>query len=184
MKLKLSILTLCLAISFMNMDFATSIYLTKSGSVSFVSEAPLEEIEASNQQVGAVLDVAKRSVVFQVPITGFKGFNSALQLEHFNENYMETDNYPKATFKGKIIEDIDFTKPGTHKVRAKGMLSIHGEEKERIIPGTIKISSSSIAITTTFDVALADHNITIPRIVTQKIAEVVQVDMNVSLKPQ
>lgn len=184
MKNQLSFVLIAMAIFFMNMDFASNIYLTKSGHVSFLSEAPLEEIEAANDKVGSVLDVSKRSLAFQVPILAFEGFNSALQHEHFNENYMEVESYPKATFNGKIIEDIDFSTPGSHRVRAKGMLDVHGVSKERIIPGTLKITSSGISIRANFDVTLADHDIEIPSIVTQKIAEVVQVELDVTLKPQ
>ncbi|GAB5538884.1 MAG: hypothetical protein Salg2KO_09870 [Salibacteraceae bacterium] len=163
---------------------ASDVFLTKNGSVAFTSDAPLELIEAENNSLGMVLDRSKKTVAAQVPIVNFNGFNSDLQKEHFNENYMESDTYSKSVFKGKIIEDVDLYTPGDYKVRVKGMLSIHGVDKERIISGRIKVSEGAITVKTTFEVALADHDIAIPRIVTQKIAETVTVELNASLAPQ
>ena len=164
-------------------NISGTVYLTKTGWVKFTSEAPLELINAENKNVSAVLDIEKKSLAFKVPIVSFQGFNSALQHEHFNENYMEMNVYPAATFTGKIIEDIDFSVAGTYKVRAKGMLSVHGVEKERIISGTIAVKSSSMEIKSNFEVPLSDHDITIPKIVNQKIAEVIQVELKAELKP-
>lgn len=160
----------------------STVFITKTGHVEFISEAPLETIEAANDMVGAVLDIEKKTMAFKVPIVGFEGFNSALQREHFNENYMEVDQFPQATFVGKIIEDIDLSKPGKHRVRAKGMLTIHGVEKERIIPGNVTVQAQGIQIKTDFIVPLSDHDIEIPNIVNQKIAEEIAVKLDVVLK--
>ncbi|NQV52606.1 MAG: YceI family protein [Flavobacteriales bacterium] len=161
----------------------SDVYMTQTAWVKFVSEAPLETIEAENNRVKVVLNVAENVIALRVPITAFEGFNSPLQHEHFDENYMESNQYPQATFEGKIIEDVDLSLPGTYKVRAKGILSIHGEEKERIISGTIKVESSMITVRSSFEVPLEDFNITIPRVVAQKIAEVIQVELKAELKP-
>ncbi len=161
-----------------------SIYLTNSGWVHFTSDAPLELIEAENSRVGVVVDTEKRTVAMKVPVIGFDGFNSELQKEHFYENYMESEMYPKGTFTGKIIEDVDLSKPGTYKIRAKGMLNIHGVEKERIIPGAITVGSGKLSIRSNFEVPLEDHDITIPKIVNQKIAEVIIVEVKAELKPK
>jgi polyisoprenoid-binding protein YceI len=168
----------------MNFTLPSDIFISKTGFVKFTSDTPLESIEAENNQVGSVLNVSQKTVVFKVPVASFKGFNSDLQHEHLNENYMETDNYPQATFKGKIIEDVDLSKPGTYKVRAKGILSIHGEEKERIIPETITVNAGKITIKSNFEIPLVDHNISIPKIVGQKIAEVISIELSTELKPQ
>ena len=158
-----------------------SIYMTKSGYIKFTSEAPLETIEAENNNVSAVIDISKKQLAFKVPITSFLGFNSPLQQEHFNENYMEVDAYPQATFTGKIIEDVDFNTNGTYKVRTKGMLNIHGSEKERIIAGMVKVNGDKITVTSNFDVPLSDHDISIPKIVNQKIADIIQVEFKSDL---
>ena len=101
-------------------------------------------IEAECKQLSGVLDIEKRTLAFKVKVQGFQGFNSALQREHFNENYMESDGFPEATFTGKIIENVDLTVPGEHKVRVKGMLTIPGIGKERIIPGKLIVKNNGI----------------------------------------
>ena len=111
----------------------------------------------------------------------FEGFNSPLQREHFNENYMESKKYPKASFTGKIIEAIDFQKDGTYSIRAKGQLNIHGVEQERIIKSQLEVSGNKIKIQSTFSVPLSDHNITIPKIVYQKIAEEITITVDAEL---
>src|SRR5688572_8583019 len=109
---------------------AQDIYSTSKGTISFRSEAPLEIIRARSEDMGGRIDASKRTFAFQVAVRSFEGFNSGLQQIHFNENYLESDKYPEASFSGKIIEPVDFTKPGKTSVRAKGILRIHGVEQE------------------------------------------------------
>lgn len=159
-------------------------YLCKDGNTKFTSEAPLELIKAqSNKTVGG-LDIITKSVAFSISIESFEGFNGGLQKEHFCENYLETDKYKVATFKGKIIEDLDFTKNGTFTVRVKGTFNIHGTEKEKIIKSKFIIKDKEIMVETSFEVALDDHNIKIPKVVNQKIASIIKVDVKVNLKPK
>ena len=94
---------------------------------------------------------------------------------------METKKYPKASFAGKIIEDIDFQKDGTYSIRAKGQLNIHGVEQERIIKSQLEVRDNKIRVQSTFTVPLADHNITIPKVVYQKIAEEISVVVDAEL---
>lgn len=174
--------TVFLCFSFKNATDA-QLFMSKNGWVKFTSEAPLELIEAESNSLRAVIDIEKRTLAFKIPISSFEGFNSPLQHEHFNENYMEIDAFPKATFSGKLIEDIDLTKNGTYKVRTKGLLTIHGVEKERIIAGSIKVNGDGLGLTASFEVPLSDHDILIPRIVNQKIAEIITVSIKADLKP-
>lgn len=146
--------------------------------VSFVSDAPLERISAQNTRSTGLLDISARSFAVQVPVVEFQGFNSPLQREHFNENYMVSRTFPNATFAGRIIESIDLAAPGTHAVRAKGKLNIHGVEQERIIACKVVVAPEGIRITSTFDVAVDEHGIRVPRVVQQKIASVVQVTVD------
>lgn len=159
-------------------------YLGDQGYIHFRSDAPLELIEASSQQLKGALHPEKRTFAFTVDIRSFQGFNSPLQREHFNENYLESKRYPQATFTGRIIEDIDFKQPGEHQVRAKGVLTIHGVARERIINGTLTVGEQGIRITSTFTVLLVEHRISIPRIVFQKIAEQIDVEMRIDMLPQ
>lgn len=148
---------------------------TREGTIAFKSNAPLEVIEASSTALEGIIDPAKGTFAFSAPIRSFQGFNSPLQREHFNENYLESDKYPRATFSGKIIEEIDFTRDGRFEVRAKGKLNVHGREQERIIRSTVDIKNGTIQVSSSFTVLLEEHDIAIPKIVYQKIAEEIQV---------
>ena len=122
-------LVIILAGFFMSLTFKADKLFMAKGTVSFTSDAPLEIIKASSDKLVGALDTKKKEFYFRVNMSTFYGFNSALQREHFNENYMESHKYPKTTFKGKIIEDIDFTKAGTYNIRAKGKLNISRDRK-------------------------------------------------------
>jgi polyisoprenoid-binding protein YceI len=152
-------------------------FVANEGKVNFISNAPLEVIKASSEKLQGAIDAEKRTFLFKIPIKSFKGFNSALQRTHFNENYMESDKYPEATFKGKIIENIDLQEAGTHEVRAKGKLFIHGVEQDRIIKATLVSEKNKVKVISEFNVPLSDHNITIPKLVYQKIATEIEVRM-------
>ncbi len=149
------------------------------GTIGIVSDAPMERIAANTAEATGVLDAVARSFAMQIPVMSFVGFNSPLQQEHFNENYMQSDRYPVAVFKGRIIEAVDLTKPGTYRVRAKGSLAIHGVEQERIIECVLVVTERGVQVTSKFDVLLVDHDIRVPRVVQQKIAPRVEVTVDV-----
>ncbi|HNE27923.1 MAG: YceI family protein [Saprospiraceae bacterium] len=159
----------------------TEILRCEDGKIQFKSDAPLELIEARSNKLRGVIDPVAQTFAWAVEIKTFEGFNSPLQREHFNENYMESRKFPKATFQGKIIEKIDFQKDGVYTVRAKGKLNVHGVEQERIIRGQVEVKGARVRITSDFTVLLADHNISIPRVVHQKIAEEIAVSMDAQL---
>lgn len=154
---------------------------TNNGTVKITSDAPLELINAKSTELRGIIDPVKNTFAFQLDIQSLKGFNSALQEEHFYENYMETDKYDKATFSGKIIEKIDFESNGSYNIRAKGNLELHGIKQERIIKCIIKVEEGIVKASSEFFVGLADHNITIPKLVYQKIAEEIFVEINTEL---
>ena len=104
--------------------------------------------------------------------------------EHFNENYMESERFPYATFKGKINEKVDFNKPGTYNVTASGDLNVHGVSRKRTLIGILRVTDSGMLMETKFDILLADHNIKIPRLVFNKIAERIAASVNISYVPQ
>ncbi len=176
-------LILVLAIVFTKFSFG-QIYLCKDGNTKFTSEAPLELIKAQSNKTNGVIDVSNKTVAFSVLIESFDGFNSGLQKEHFRENYMETNKYKIAVFKGKIIEDIDFSKNGTYTVRAKGTFNIHGTDKEKIVKTKITVKDKEIMVETSFEVPLDDHNIKVPKVVNQKIASIIMVEVKATLKPK
>lgn len=162
----------------------TKLFITKNGYVKFVSEAPLEIIKASSNKLNGILDTQSKSFAFKVSMSSMEGFNSPLQKIHFNENYIESSKYPYAKFKGRIIEDIDFSKNGIYLIRAKGKFSIHGVEKLRTIKCKININENNIRVKSNFTVLLEDHNIDIPTIVNQKLAEQIRVQVSFTLRPK
>ena len=172
---KLYFILFTLAIGLLAAAPAPQLFIAQNGRVDFSSNAPLEIIKASSRRLTGVIDAEKRTFAFKIPISSFEGFNSALQKEHFNESYLESDKYSEAFFSGKIIEDVDFTLNGEYQVRAKGKLNIHGVEQERIIKSKIRVHNGKIYVESRFPVPLSDHNITIPKIVSQKIATQIEV---------
>jgi polyisoprenoid-binding protein YceI len=163
------------------MAFSQQIYITHTGKAGIVSNAPLEVIKAESAEMNGAINLADRSFAFTIDNKSFKGFNSALQQEHFYENYMEVQDYPVSSFKGKIIEEIDPASSKEQVVRAKGILNIHGVEQERIIKGTVKITGKKLQLEAGFTVLLEDHQIKIPRVVYQKIAETIDVSISAEL---
>lgn len=163
---------------------AQSVYEVQSGAINFHSDAPQELIKASSERITGIFDANKKTFVFRIGIASFMGFNSPLQREHFNENYMESALFPQAVYQGKIIEDIDFTKDGSYNVRSKGKLTIHGVAQERIINANIVCKGSVISVRSDFVVPLADHEIKIPRVVYDKLAPDINVSVAVKLIPK
>jgi polyisoprenoid-binding protein YceI len=159
-------------------------YICKNGHASIFSETPVENIEALTKELSSIYDSKTGEVVIAIPIKSFK-FDKSLMEEHFNENYLESDKYPKAIFKGKIIEasTLDISKDGTYKVNAEGKLTIHNVTKDVKIPGSISIKKGIINMNATFSVRCADYAIKIPKIVLVKVAEVIEVTINNSYSP-
>ena len=150
---------------------------TTDGVVAFKSDAPLELIEARSNKLQGLLDLQQRTFAFSLPVASFEGFNTPLQKEHFNENYLESRRFPKATFSGRLIENTDLSVDGVYDIRAKGALSIHGISLERIIKATVRVENGRLTVQSNFTVLLAEHGITIPKVVHQKIAEEIQVQI-------
>jgi hypothetical protein len=159
-------------------------YSTTKGEIGFASKAELELIQARSTETQGLIDPITNQFAFSVAITSFRGFNSDLQRQHFNDNYMESTKYPRATFAGKIIEQLNFDIDSTYFVRAKGELDIHGQKQSRIIRSKVTIKNKSLVIESDFSVPLADHNISIPKIVNQKIASEIEVSLRATLQRQ
>ncbi len=157
------------------------VFSTGNGSITFSSDAPLELIKASSNEMRGKLDMAKKIFAFTIRINSFTGFNSPLQKEHFNENYMESVQYPNASFSGRIIEDIDLSKDGSYSVRAKGNLTIHGVTQERIIKCDLVVKEGKVSVKASFTVLLAEHNILIPKVVHEKLASEIKVEVKTDL---
>jgi polyisoprenoid-binding protein YceI len=180
---KIKLLGIVLIILTSHNSFAQK-YLCKDGNISFFSETPVENIEAKSNECSSALDSKTGELVFVVPITSFK-FEKSLMQEHFNENYMESEKYPKAFFKGKIADPsvIDYKKDGTYAVSAQGKLTIHNVTRDVNIPGTVTIKNGKAVVDSKFKVRCADYKIKIPKVVMVKIAEEIEVTLSNTLNP-
>lgn len=148
-------------------------FTTEKSSIVFFSDAALEDITATNSKAISIFDATKGEVAFSVPIKEFE-FEKALMKEHFNEKYLESEKFPKATFQG-VFEGFTLSQSGEQPVTAKGKLTIHGVTREVVIPGTLEFSAGKVVAKAKFIIKLEDYKVKIPQIVWQNIAEEVEV---------
>jgi polyisoprenoid-binding protein YceI len=171
-------------VTIVNFSYAQDRFFTKSGKISFYSKAPLEDIAAHNKAVTAVLDTKTGNLQFAVQMKGFE-FEKALMEEHFNESYVESDKYPRAEFKGQVTNNsaIDYTKDGDYNAKVKGLLTLHGETKEVESVGKITVKNGRLAADASFSIQLSDFKINIPKLVKDKISNIVKIDVDCTLEP-
>ena len=164
-----------------SMSYGEDIYLTRQGIVEFFSSTPIEDIKAYNNQVSCVLNYETGTFAFQVPIKGFM-FKNALMQEHFNENYLESDIYPKSIFKGEIKDwDSIAINDSTLNIRLVGELTIHGVTKTLEQNATIWRKNENLVGKCKFIISLEDYDVKIPKIVRKNIAELIEINVNVNL---
>ena len=181
MKRKHLLLFFILVLSSAYANAPNLLFSAKTGTITFTSDAPLELIKAGSNQLEGWLNPDTRQFSFAINIKTFKGFKISTQKKHFNENHLESDKYPQATFEGKIIENIDLRRDGLYNVRAKGNLFIHGVVQERIIKCNLTIKNGVVSVISNFIVLLADHNIDIPKVMNQKLASDIKVEVKTEL---
>jgi len=148
-------------------------FKSSSSSVHFFSDAPVEDIEATNLDTQSAMDISSGDVVFSIPIKSFT-FEKSLMQEHFNENYLESDKYPTATFIGKI-SGYDLNVTDTQEATALGKIKIHGVEQEITVNGKVLFTGESLEINAKFPIKLVDFDIKIPKVVFYNIAEIIEV---------
>lgn len=159
---------------------AQSKYFTKAGKISFFSKTSMENIEAVNNKVVSVLDIATGQLEFAVLMKGFE-FDRALMQEHFNENYVESDKYPKAVFKGAIENSkaILLTTDNIITVKVTGTLTMHGVTNPVNTTAVITVKNGVVAASCSFSIALADYKITVPAVVAEKINKKIAVAVTI-----
>ncbi|WKN43846.1 YceI family protein [Tunicatimonas pelagia] len=179
-----NIIIIYLAFLVSNSLVAQDKFITQTGHTKFFSSAPLEDIEAHNNKVQSVIDFAKQEVVVSMDMQAFE-FDKSLMREHFNENYVESEKYPKAIFKGTFSNGspIDPTKDGAYTVTVEGTMTIHGVTQPVTTEGTIVINGAKVNAQTKFMIKVADHDIDIPKIVFHNIAEEVEVTVDLKYDP-
>jgi hypothetical protein len=154
------------------------LYMTRNGFIGFYSKTALEDIAAENNQVYAVIDLAKKNLAFTLLMKAFI-FKKDLMQSHFNENYVESDKYPKANFSGSYTGDLIPEKNGTYPVTVKGNLTIHNVTRPIEKPGRFEVANGKITGYADFTVKPEDFDIKIPSIVRDKISELITVHVKV-----
>lgn len=159
-------------------------FLTRTGHIAFFSEAPLENIEAHNRQVTAVLDVTKGEIAYKVVMKSFE-FEKAAMQDHFNTQYLHTDKFPNAQFEGTVtnLSAVNFKKDGTYPVQVVGKMTIHGVTKDVKQSGTIDVRSGTLVTRAKFNLTLADYNVRVPSDFARKISETVRIEVDCTLTP-
>lgn len=160
----------------------SQIYAGDKCRIAFFSETKLENIDAVNTVTKPVFNTKTGDFAIKALQTAFV-FKSSFMQEHYNENYVESEKYPWVTFKGRIKENIDYTKDGMYNVTMVGTLDMHGVEMPRTITGTIVVNDGMVIMDSKFDVKVADHKIKVPSLYVEKIAEVIQVTFHTEMTP-
>jgi hypothetical protein len=153
-------------------------YTTRNGFVGFYSKTALEDIKAENNQVFAIIEPGTKKLAFSLLLKGFI-FTKELMQEHFNENYVESDKYPKANFTGSYTGDVDVTRDGIYKVIVKGELNLHNTTKPVEVPATIEVKAGHLIGTAEFKAKPEDYNISIPSLVRDKIDKEIAVKVHI-----
>lgn len=159
-------------------------FYTKTGKISFFSSTSLEDIEAINKATVTLLDSKTGDMQFAVLMKGFE-FKKALMQEHFNKAYIESDKFPKAEFKGQIVNNsaVIYSTNGIYTVIVKGKLTIHGVTQDAETAGTLTIKDGKILAHSVFNVLLADYKIIVPRMYRDNISRTIKVTIDCNLEP-
>jgi hypothetical protein len=159
-------------------------FFTKNGRISFVSKGNIETIEANHKSITCVLDTKTGNVQFSVLMRGFE-FRKALMQEHFNENYVESDKYPRAEFRGQVVNNsaIGYTKDGVYDAKVKGKLTIHGVARDIETDGKLTVKGGKPQANATMVIQLSDYKISIPGIHRENINNNVTITIDCPMEP-
>ena len=158
-------------------------YFTKSGKIVFFSKTSMENIEATNKSTACILDAKTGDVQFGVLMKSFE-FKKALMQEHFNKDYVESDKFPKAEFKGQITNngEVNYTKDGSYAVKVKGKLTLHGVTKDVETTGTIVVKSGKIKASSVFNIQLPDYNIKVSSVQRSQVSDTIKITVDCDLE--
>jgi hypothetical protein len=158
------------------------LYVSKNAKITLFSSALIEDIKAVSSSGISVYNPDTGELDFSVAISTFQ-FDKSFMQQHFNSDYMESDKYPKAIFKGQIQERVDITKEGTYAVSAAGELTVHGVTQKRTVRGSLIVKNGIITMSSVFMVKCADHHIDIPQILFYHIAESIEITVSATYSP-
>jgi polyisoprenoid-binding protein YceI len=171
----------CLATS---LCFAQGRYFTRTGKIEISSKATMEDIDARNKTVTAVVDSKSGALQFSVQMKGFE-FEKSLMQQHFNDDYVESDKYPKGEFKGTITNNstIKYNINGHYTAKVKGTLTIHGVTKNVETTGTIDVNGGKLDTKAVFNILLSDYKVKIPAMVKDKVSNSIKIVVDCHLEP-
>lgn len=178
--MKYLFITLFVLVKFGHPD--PDLFLSKNVRIALYSHALIEDIKAETSSGISVYNATTGELNFSVNISSLH-FEKAFMQQHFNSDYMESDKYPKAIFKGKLLEHVDLSKDGTYHVNATGELTVHGVARTRTIPGTLTIKNGAVSMSSEFMVNCADHHVDIPQILFYHIAESIKITVSAIYNP-
>ncbi|HTB51521.1 MAG TPA: YceI family protein [Ferruginibacter sp.] len=160
----------------------SQLYITRTGFIRFYSKAVVEDITAENNQTYSIIDAGKKNIAFSALLKGFI-FEKALMQEHFNENYVESDKYPKAVFNGSYTGDVILTKDGVYNIMVKGTLTLHNVTRTIELPATLEVKNGKLIGTAEFKIKPEDYNISIPSVVRDNIAKELTITIKAEYNP-
>lgn len=156
--------------------------MTRTGEIKFDASMPdLVEIAATNKDASCIFDMTTGDFVALALVKSFK-FKSPLMEEHFNENYMESSKFPKATFKGKINNFDGKLSASKTSYELEGDLTIHGVTKKVKTKISLSQNAGKVTAVSNFTVKSKDYNIEIPNLVKEKFAENIKVTLDFDLE--
>ena len=181
MKVKIILLLLILTGALMR---GQDKYITRNGFISFYSHTAIEDITADNNEVSSIIDTETGDILINVKMTAFH-FRKKLMEEHFNENYVASEKYPKAVFKGKILNNsaVNYSELGTYTVEVEGEMTIHGETNRVRSEGTLEKTADGLLAKADFMLNPEDYGIKIPKIVRNNIAEQLEIRVEMKYNP-
>jgi hypothetical protein len=173
----ISVFMLCARLGF------GQLYYSKTAFIGFYSATPLEDIKGENSQAYAVIDIGKKEIAFTALVKGFI-FPKELMQEHFNENYVESDKYPKTSFTGSYTGEVNVTRNGSYPVQVKGQLRLHDVVHPVEMPAVIEVKDGMLIATARFMAKPGDFHIEIPSVVRDKIAREITVNVKANCNPR
>lgn len=174
----MKVLSITIAAVLLSLFASSQPLITRNGFLGFYSKTPMEDIKAENNQVVAAIDLQKKTLAFSALVKSFL-FRKELMQQHFNENYAESDTYPKTSFTGSYTGEVNTQKEGSYPVQVSGKITFHGVTKDVTVPAVLQIQGGKLTGTANFQLLPGDFNIKIPSVVRDKIAERIDVKVKV-----
>jgi len=156
-------------------------YITRNGQVTFFSYASAENIQAENNETLSLLDIKNKKIAVSILMRAFE-FEKSLMQEHFNDSYIESDIFPRATFEGTIV-DFKPSLRGKQTKYIKGDFTLRGITNPLKIKADIVYKDKLYTITGETTINVKDYKIRIPEILSSKIAKKVKITFNLKYEP-